>query len=142
MRDPQNLHSIHTGLVEWGKLFYIKTDQKMRFYVDWNCVGSLKIKEIHTEMHPKITEKIIESLMSRTCTRNHLRILVLPTQVLIKIYRTGKRIRTFVTSWDSASFTKSNNLSGEKYLQENSEIHFSEFNLFTGEYPSTFEREC
>ena len=84
--------------------------QKMWFYVGWNCVGSLKIKETYTKKHPRITGKL-RIAMWHTFIRKHPRKLVLPTQlqIFIKISRIGfpgNQVKIF-TSWVSASLTES-----------------------------------
>ena len=66
--------------------------------------------------------------MSRTFTRNHLRILVLPTQ-LSKFLEPERESGQFFTSWDSAFFTELNNLSGVRKIFTG-KISFSEFSLF------------
>ena len=66
--------------------------------------------------------------MSRTFTRNHLRILVLPTQ-LSKFLEPERESGQFFTSWDSAFFTELNNLSGVRKIFTG-KISCSEFSLF------------
>ena len=66
--------------------------------------------------------------MSRTFTRNHLRILVLPTQ-LSKFLEPERESGQFFISWDSAFFTELNNLSGVRKIFTG-KISFSEFSLF------------
>ena len=66
--------------------------------------------------------------MSRIFTKNHLRILVLPTQ-LSKFLEPERESGQFFTSWDSAFFTELNNLSGVRKIFTG-KISFSEFSLF------------
>ena len=79
---------------------------------------------------------------------NHLRILVLPTQfeIFIKIYRTGKGIRSFLHhEFQRHLLIATIYMEYEKYSQK--KFSFSEFSLFMcfghpAEYASTFVREC